>query len=354
MRPGTYFWRQGRSLPYGQGVSLWALGEIFKAHAGILEDDGPEQSLEKLARVVQTAVPEAEAEWVESHVRDLIGLGTEHDVAPQGREEAFAAWTRFLEGVADARPLILVFEDLHWADEALLDFVDHLVEWSAGVALLVLCLARPELLERRPDWGGGKLNAFTLRLSPLADDDAARVIAAVLEQAVLPAETQRTLLERVGGNPLYAEQYARLYLEHGSVDDLALPETVQGIIAARLDALPGPEKALLQDAAVLGKVFWAGALGEHEHRDALLHSLERKEFIRRERRPSISSEAELSFRHVLVRDVAYSQIPRAARAEKHGAGIDVDRVTRPAGRPRRARRTPLSRGARAGTCVRPR
>ncbi|MGZ8693119.1 MAG: ATP-binding protein, partial [Gaiellaceae bacterium] len=210
-----------------------------------------------------------------------------------------------------------VFEDLHWADDALLDFVDHLVEWSAGVALLVLCSARPELLERRPDWGGGKLNALTLALSPLADDDAARVIAAVLEQAVLPAETQLTLLERVGGNPLFAEQYARLYLEHGSVDDLALPETIQGIIAARLDALPGAEKALLQDAAVLGKVFWAGALGEHEHRDALLHSLERKEFIRRERRPSISGEAELSFRHVLVRDVAYSQIPRAARGEKH-------------------------------------
>ena len=224
--------------------------------------------------------------------------------------------------MAESAPLILVFEDLHWADDALLDFIDHFVEWSGGVALLVVCLARPELLERRPDWGGGKLNALTLALSPLADEDAARVIAAVLEQAVLPVETQRVLLERAGGNPLFAEQYARLFLERGSAEDLALPETVQGIIAARIDGLPVDEKAVLQDAAVFGKVFWAGALGDHPGLDALLHALERKEFVRRERRPSVAGENELAFRHVLVRDVAYSQIPRAARARKHERAAD--------------------------------
>ena len=127
--------------------------------------------------------------------------------------------------------------------------------------MLVLCTARPELLERRPGWGGGKRNALTLNLSPLSDQDASKLLSLVLDRAVLPAETQQALLERASGNPLYAEQFARLYLERGTVDDLALPESVHGLIAARLDALPADEKALLQDAAVIGKVFWSGALG---------------------------------------------------------------------------------------------
>ena len=211
---------------------------------------------------------------------------------------------------------MLVFEDIHWADDGLLDFIDHLVDWATGVPLLVLCTARPELLERRPGWGGGKRNAHTLALSPLSDQDASNLLSLVLDRAVLPAETQQALLERAGGNPLYAEQFARLYLERGSVDDLALPERVHGLIAARLDALPAEEKALLQDAAVMGKVFWSGALGADESAERL-HALERKEFIRRERRSSVAGEDEFAFRHVLVRDVAYGQIPRGDRAVKH-------------------------------------
>jgi predicted ATPase len=311
------YWRQGRSLPYGEGVSFWALGEMVKAQAGIREDDTDDQAAERLGRAVRDLLPEGEAGWVESHLKPLAGLG-----APEGlgdrRDEAFAAWRRFFEAMAERRPLVVIFEDLHWADEGLLDFVDHLPDWATGVPLLVVATARPELLERRPTWGGGKLNATTINLSPLREDDTARLVGSLLDRAVLPAETQTALLERSGGNPLYAEQFARLYAEQGIVDESALPESVQGIISARLDALASDEKELLSDAAVLGKVFWVGALRrEPEVIRAALHSLERKDFVRRERRSSVEDDEEYAFRHLLVRDVAYGQIPRAARAAKH-------------------------------------
>jgi predicted ATPase/class 3 adenylate cyclase len=312
------YWRQGRSLPYGAGVSFWSLTEMVKAHAGILESDAPEAVAEKLSASVTDAVGEADSEWVLSQLRPLAGLASESELGGNRRDESFAAWRRFFESLAERRPLVQVFEDLHFADDGLLDYIDYVAEWSTGVPLLVVCTARPELLDRRPGWGGGKLNATTLALSPLSDDDAARLVAALLERRLLPAETQATLLERAGGNPLYAEQFARLYLERGSVDELPLPETVQGLIGARLDALPPEEKELLQDAAVMGKVFWTGALGRDGRTlEALLHALERKEFVRRERRPSVEAESEYVFRHLLVRDVAYGQIPRAARADKH-------------------------------------
>jgi class 3 adenylate cyclase/predicted ATPase len=307
-------WRQGRALPYGSGVSFWAFGEMVKAQAGVNENDAPDAATAKLRESVEHAVDEHERDWVQRHLQTLLGLS---DDAALDRQEAFAAWRRYLEGVADERPLVLVFEDLHWADDGLLDFVDHLAEWASGVPLLVLASARPELLDRRPNWGGGKLNAVTLALSPLDDVDAARVIAAVLDQAVLPAETQTALLEQAGGNPLYAEQFARLYLEDRNV---VVPENVQGIIAARLDALPDEEKRLLQDAAVLGKVFWTGGLAGSD--GSALHSLERKGFIRRERRSAVAGETEYAFRHVLVREVAYGQVPRATRAGKHIAAAE--------------------------------
>jgi class 3 adenylate cyclase/tetratricopeptide (TPR) repeat protein len=315
-------WRQGRSLPYGAGVTYWALAEMIKAQAGILETDGVEDAQGKLHAAVAAVVSDdAEARWLEGHLRPLVGLVGERMGESEGREERFAAWRRFLEAVAERDPTVLVFEDLHWADDDLLDFVDHLVDWAAGVPLLVVGTARPELLERRTGWGGGKANALTLSLPPLSDDETARLISVLLERSVLDANEQADLLTRAGGNPLYAEQFVRMLVERGS-DDLPMPETVQGIIAARLDALPQDEKALLQAAAVLGKVFWLGAVetvagvGAREA-EARLHALERKEFVRRERRPSVAGESEYAFRHLLVRDVAYGQIPRAARGDKH-------------------------------------
>ena len=309
------YWRQGRSLPYGEGVSFWAVAEMVKAHAGILEDDDPEVVTDKLNRAVRDVVDD-EGDWVAARLRPLLGE-TELDAGPSSRDESFTAWRTFFESLAERHPLVLVFEDIHWADDGLLDFVEHLTDWSSGVPLLVLCSARPELFERRPGWGGGKLNALTLALSPLSHEDSATLLSLVLARTVLPAETQQALLERASGNPLYAEQFARLYAERGSVDDLPLPEGVQGLIAARLDSLPAEEKSLLQDAAVMGKVFWSGALAGDSAVAERLHALERKEFIRRERRSSVAGEGEFAFRHALVRDVAYGQIPRAERAAKH-------------------------------------
>jgi hypothetical protein len=234
----------------------------------------------------------------------------------ENQEEAFAAWRGFLEGVADQRPLVLVFEDLHWADDGLLDFVDHLVDWATRVPLLVVATARPELLSRRSGWGGGKTNALTLSLAPLSGNETAELVHALLDRAAIPADLQAMLLERAGGNPLYAEEFVRLLDERS--DGASLPETVQGIIAARLDVLDREEKELLQDAAVLGRVFWVGGLArERREAEAALHRLERREFVQRERRSSVANETEYAFRHALVREVAYEQIPRAQRGDKH-------------------------------------
>ncbi len=312
-------WRQGRCLSYGDGVTLWALGEIVKAQAAILEQDSEAEIEQKLRDAVADVVEsEHDVQWIESELRSLVGLAGESELGGDRRGAAFSAWRRFLEAMAEQRPLVLVFEDLHWADDSLLDFVDELVDWLTDVPLLVIATARPELLERRPGWGGGKLDATTLALTPLSDDQTALLLAHLLGRPVLEAGSQRALLERAGGNPLYAEQFAELYVERGSTDELELPETLQGIIAARLDGLPDDEKQLLGDAAVVGKVFWASAL-DREPGAALagLHSLERKGFVRRQRRSSVEGESELAFAHALVRDVAYGQIPRADRASRH-------------------------------------
>ncbi|HEY6113122.1 MAG TPA: adenylate/guanylate cyclase domain-containing protein, partial [Gaiellaceae bacterium] len=260
--PELITWRQGRCLAYGDGITLWALGEIVKAQVGALEQDTPEEIAAKVHQsVADTLAGSGDEAWVEEHLLALLGLGGEAQLGSDRRNESFSAWRRFLEGLAEQRPLVMVVEDIHWADESLLDFLDELVDWLTDIPLLVVATARPELLERRPNWGGGKLNATTLALSPLSDEQTAELIGRLLERPLLAAESQRALLERAGGNPLYAEQFVELYVEQGSTDDLRLPETLQGIIAARLDGLPKPEKGLLQDAAVVGKVFWASSIG---------------------------------------------------------------------------------------------
>src|SRR5258706_9495747 len=307
--PEFITWRRGRSLSYGDNVSLWALGEIVKAELGVLESDSGAETAAKLsASLAELLDDPVEAAGIEQHLAPLVGLpGDDVD-----RSQGSAARRRWIEALADRYPLVLVFEDLQWADDELLDFVDQLVEWVEGVPLLVLCTTRPQLFERRPGWGGGKRNALTVSLGPLGDADTARIVAAALDQALLPAQTQAALLARAGGNPLFAGQYARMVAEGAPPD--ALPENVQGIVAARLDLLSAEEKSLLQDPAVVGRVFWPRALGAEEER---LHTLVRKEFVRRERRSSIAGESEYSFAHPLVRDVAYAQIPRGARAERH-------------------------------------
>jgi class 3 adenylate cyclase/tetratricopeptide (TPR) repeat protein len=307
-------WREGRSLPYGEGGGFWGLAEIVKTQLGVRETD----SVADIAEALRLAVSDllSDDPRVASHLGGLLGIAGGESLQAD-REDAFAAWRRFLESVAEHAPLVLVFDDLQWADDGLLDFVDYLVEWASGVPILVVATARPELLERRPGWAGGKLNASALALSPLKEADCARLISALLERTLISVGMQATLLDLIGGNPLYAEQYALLYRERGSAE-LSLPEGIQGIIAARLDLLPAAEKAVLQDAAVVGKVFWPGALrGDIAEITRTLHALERKDFVRRQRTSSVEDEDEYAFCHLLVRDVAYGQIPRAARANRH-------------------------------------
>jgi class 3 adenylate cyclase/tetratricopeptide (TPR) repeat protein len=313
-------WRQGRALAYSEGVSFWALSDIVKAEAGILETDSSDEARRKLEKAVALVADATDVPWLERHLRPLVGLDAGVELRGDHRGEAFSAWTRYLEALADERPLVLVFEDLHWADDGLLDFVDHLVEWARGVPLLIVGTARPELLTRRPGWGGGKPNAVTISLAPLSDTETGALVAALVEQAIIPNAMREAVLERAQGNPLYAEEFARLVAQGGRIDDL--PESVMGIVAARLDTLDREAKELLQDAAVVGKVFWSGALVEIRGRERQaveddLHQLERGEFVRRERRSSVAGETEYAFRHVLVRDVAYGQIPRGERAERH-------------------------------------
>jgi class 3 adenylate cyclase len=317
-------WRQGRCLAYGNGVAYWALGDVVKAQAGIVEQDTTATAAEKLSSSVAEILEEdGERAWVERHLRPLVGLDAATGLGGDRRGEAFAAWRRYLEALADRRPLVLVLEDLHWADDGLLDFVDELVDWLTDVPLLMVCSARPELLQRRPGWGGGKLNASTLALSPLSADQTATLLSAVLGSPRLAPEVAENLLERVDGNPLYAEQFAELVLERGVADKLALPESLQGIVAARLDGLPAGEKAALQEAAVMGKVFWAGSLTATAAADGvgatdgMLQALARKGFLTRQRRSSVEQESEWSFAHMLLRDVAYAQIPRVERSAKH-------------------------------------
>jgi class 3 adenylate cyclase/tetratricopeptide (TPR) repeat protein len=335
-QPEIVFWRQGRCLPYGEGITFWALGEVVKGQAGILESDSPEQASEKLSSSIQAVIEEAsEREWLEARLAPLVGLSAEAAGAAE-RSESFAAWRRFLEVIAATRPLIVVFEDLHWADRALLEFLEHLVDWSTGVPLFVVCTARPELYEREPNWGGGKRNSNTISLSPLTGEETARLLSALFGQAVLPAETQAALLEHAGGNPLYAEEYVRMLTDRGILTpqgrlvqdgDIPVPETVQALIAARLDTLAPERKSLLHNAAVVGKVFWTGALAslggvEESAVKEGLHELARKELVRPARTSSVHGEYEFSFWHVLVHDVAYQQIPRAARARKHRAAAE--------------------------------
>jgi class 3 adenylate cyclase len=332
--PEMVTWRVGRSLSYGEGVAFWALGEMVKSQAGILESDSAGAVDAKLGLAVEAlVVDEGDRGWVRQHLGPLVGLGAV--AGEHGRVEAFAAWRRFFEAIAEDCPAVLVFEDLHWADDALLDFIDLLADRAGGVPLVLVCTARPEVFERREHWGGGKLNSTTILLSPLSGEDTARLVGDLLDQALLPAEVQQALLARAEGNPLYVQEYVRMLRDRallvrgdggwaltGRVE--SLPESIQGIIAARLDLLTDDEKQFTQNAAVIGRTAWIGsvcALSGMASCDAqeLLHSLERKQLVARIRRSSISGDVEFSFGHALTKDVAYSQIRRADRAEKHEA-----------------------------------
>jgi class 3 adenylate cyclase/tetratricopeptide (TPR) repeat protein len=313
-------WRYGRCLPYGDGVTFWALGEIVKAQAGIRENDSASTAADKLARAVTDSVPEADRRWVEPSLRPLVGLVSEDVALADRREELQAGWRVFLEALAEQRPLVVVIDDLQWADDGLLEFVDELVDLVEGVPLLVVCCARPELLERRPGWGGGKRNALTVSLGPLAEVEIARLVESLLGRDPADADLRANVVELAAGNPLYAEELVRMRTSGGDLS--GLPDTVLGIVTARVDLLPDAEKELLRDAAVMGGVVWSDGLQAVSTREPgevgdLLRSLGRKEFLRRERQSAVAGATQHAFVHSLVRDAVYAQLPRPDRIDRH-------------------------------------
>jgi class 3 adenylate cyclase len=325
--PEIVYWRKGRCLAYGN-VSYSALAEAVKAQCEILEDDPPEVAGRKADDAVMELFGDLE---VAQHVRLLVGAPTERTPA---REELFDAWRRFLERLAARYPLVLVLEDIHWADEGLIDFVDHLTGWGQG-PIFVLTMARPELLEHHPQWGGGKRNYSAIFLDPLSSEECQTMIDDLLSEGLSP-EVRALIAERSEGNPLYAEEIVRMFIDRGvlrateskrweqalDVDEVEIPRSIQGLIAARLDSLPAEEKSLLQDAAVVGRAFWLGSVARLAGMDAdgaraVLGRLRVKEIIIPREPPTFSGELELAFRHVLIRDVAYESLPKSTRAAKH-------------------------------------
>ncbi len=299
----------GRSLPYRESSAYFAFSTQVKELCGIFESDPPALGLQKLRASVGD-------ETVAQHLAILLGLDPEGSV--DDREELFFSVRVFIESVARAGPIALVFEDIHWADRGLLDLIELLAARLRDLPVMLLTLARPELLDTRPAWGGG-LPAYTaMPLAPLSQAEAEEL--AELRLGELQTEAASTLADTAGGNPLFIEQLAATMAE-SSQAGRSLPTTIRGILAARLDALPAGERALLVDAAVVGKTFWRGALeriaGEADGLSELLGALERRDLIVRETSPIIEGEQQFGFKHVLIRDVAYELLPRADRRERH-------------------------------------
>jgi class 3 adenylate cyclase/tetratricopeptide (TPR) repeat protein len=322
--PAPVTWYRGRCLPYGESVTFAPLEEIMREAIGVMRSDDREEAARKLADHVARSEPRAaEAEWLRARLAPLIGLAEPSSTAPD-RAESFTAWARFLVAEASRSPLVLAVEDLHWADQAMLDFLDQLDDQADVAPILLVGTARPELFDIRPGWGGGKANASTITLSPLPEDAMQQLLAELLVRSVLPAETQAPLVQSAGGNPLYALEFVRMLGDRGVVDDavsIALPDSIQALIAARLDALTPGQRSLLQDAAVVGDHFWSGAVVSMNTGDVditeRLRELQHRGMIRRSSTQTMEGQEELSFSHGLVRDVAYKQIPRAGRVQRH-------------------------------------
>jgi class 3 adenylate cyclase len=324
--PALTTWREGAVRAYGEGVALRALAEMVQQECAILDSDDAATAEAKIAAGVDAVgLGGADAAWTRRQLGALLGVSGGGESG--GEHEAFSGWRLFLEAIADGGSTVLVFEDLQWADPVLLDFIDHLVDRTRDVPLLVVCTTRPELLEQRPAWGGGKTNALTLLLQPLVDEEVEALIDHLIDPTLLTTDAREQLLERTAGNALFAQEYVRALVDAGATGAAALPDTIQGIIAARLDGLSREEKSLLQDAAVIGDPSWDGALHvlggrDMASTDALIDRLDRKQLLRRQRRSTIAGENQLRFAHSLIRDVAYGQLTRPERARRHLAAAD--------------------------------
>jgi len=325
------YWHRGRCLSYGEGVTYWALADMVRMRARIAEEEDPGSARAKLEQsVAEHLSDEADRRFVEPRLAHLLGL--EEGVGYE-RDDLFAAWRLFFERMTDTYPVVMAFEDMQWADDSLLDFIEYLLDSSRNSPILVVTLARPELQELRPTWGAGRRNFTSIYLEPLT----AAAMEALLTGLVpgLPEEVRRQILERAEGIPLYAVETVRMLLDRGvliqegtvyrptgTVDTLEVPETLHALIAARLDGLPAEERRLLQDAAVLGKSFTKQALSglsglEMTALEPLLTALVRKEAVALQADPRSPEHGQYAFLQDLVRHVAYETLSKRERRAKH-------------------------------------
>ncbi len=325
----TIFWHDGRSPSYGEGITFWALGEMVRGRAGLVESDDEATTRRKIAETVAANIPdETERRWVEPALLALLGHGS-----AMGPDQLFGAWRTYFERLAAKGPVVMVFEDLHWADTGTIDFVEHLLDWSKGVPICVVTLSRPEFLERRPDWGASKRNFVSMYLEPLSEL-AMRDLLAGLAPG-LPEAATRSIVERADGMPLYAVETVRMlvadgqlvardgaYHPVGDLSELAVPETLTALIGARLDALEPMDRSLVQRAAVLGQSFTIAALaavtGEPEaDLEPRLAGLVRRELLTVEVDPRSPELGQYLFVQSLIREVAYNTLARRERKANH-------------------------------------
>jgi class 3 adenylate cyclase/tetratricopeptide (TPR) repeat protein len=312
---------RGRCLPYGDGITFWPLGDVVRAAAGIDRGVRPEIARAKIGDLL---ADDPEAERVVERLAAVLGL----DERPVPTEEAFWATRRLLEALGRARPVVVAFDDLHWAEATFLDLVEYLGDHTRDAPIVLICLARPELLDARPTWGGGKVNASTMLVEPLSLEESETLIGNLLGDVEADAETRRAIAEVAEGNPLFVEEILAMLLEDGALrpamvwraDGLAsirVPPTIQALLTARLDRLEEREQAVAEAAAVMGTAFRRIGLEELVPEPDVgeqLRSLVRKELIRPDR--SLPAPA-FRFRHVLIREAAYARVPKERRAELH-------------------------------------
>ena len=318
---------RGRCLSYGEGITYYALGEIVRQAAGIAETEDVTASRAQLTGLL------ADAEDGDRIARLVGGLFGWAD--PAGPDDAQWGVRKLFEHLAKDRPLVVLFDDIHWAEPLLLDLIEHLADWTREAELLLVCVARPELLESRPGWGGGKMNATSILLEPLGGDEAGALLDNLLSGADLPGTARERILAAAEGNPLFVEEMIGMLIDDGllrfeegawrAVDDLAdltVPPTIQLLLAARLDRLDAEERAVIERGAVEGKVFHTGAVtsllseGLRGQVRPRLLALARKELIR-PARAEFAGEDAFRFRHLLIRDAAYQAMPKEQRAELH-------------------------------------
>jgi class 3 adenylate cyclase len=304
---------RGRSLPYGEMTPYGSFAAQIKQLVGMFDTDDTEVACAKLERAVEAALRAGDARDVAAHLAMLIGVGREG--AASDRQTLFYSARRYVEALAEDQPTLLVFEDIHVAASSLLDLLEMLASRVRDVPLLLLTQARPELLSSRPAWGGGLPAYTTVQLEPLAEQDARELARRLFETAGADARRLGELAETAEGNPLFVEELVASLAE-GRAESGELPTSIRSIVAARIDALPAREREALLDAAVVGKVFWPGAVAGATAET--LDALEGRDLIRRDPVSRLgAAQAQFTFKHQLIRDVAYATLPRARRRERH-------------------------------------